>query len=156
MTLVSRQEALRAGHKSYFTGKPCKHGHIAKRQTCDGACRPCKYASIARQRAADPKKFARRRRKWRDCASRNEQRARHKARRRNQVCQCCTAKQVESIYKVARQRKITVDHIIPLAKGGLHCAHNMQLLPHIENSQKGARYDPLIEGVQYLQNLGLA
>jgi hypothetical protein len=27
--IVSRQEAKRLGLKFYFTGKPCRHGHIA-------------------------------------------------------------------------------------------------------------------------------
>jgi hypothetical protein len=30
-----------------------------------------------------------------------------------------------------------VDHIIPLAKGGLHCQTNLQVLTAIENKQKG-------------------
>ena len=155
MKVVSRKDALLAGSKRYFTGKPCRKGHIAERLVSDYHCLPCKYESIARQRAADPKKFARRQRKYHNAAARNEQKARRKARLRNQVCQCCTSKQVESIYRAARQKKFTVDHIIPLAKGGRHCLYNLQLLPHIANSRKGARYDPLVEGAQYLRNLGL-
>ena len=36
----SRAEAKEAGAKYYFTGEPCKHGHIAPRKT-KGACLEC-------------------------------------------------------------------------------------------------------------------
>jgi hypothetical protein len=36
----SRQEAKDTGAKYYFTGEPCKHGHIAPRKT-KGACVEC-------------------------------------------------------------------------------------------------------------------
>ena len=36
----SRAEAKAAGAKHYFTGEPCKHGHIAPRKT-KGACTEC-------------------------------------------------------------------------------------------------------------------
>lgn len=37
----ARQEALRTGQPHYFTGKPCKHGHVAERFTKDGGCIKC-------------------------------------------------------------------------------------------------------------------
>lgn len=36
----SREEAKKTGSKHYFTGQPCKHGHIAPRKT-KGACVDC-------------------------------------------------------------------------------------------------------------------
>ena len=36
----TREEAKRTGAKYYFTGQPCKHGHIAARKT-KGACVEC-------------------------------------------------------------------------------------------------------------------
>lgn len=36
-----RQAAKAAGEKSYFTGKPCKNGHIARRSTASGCCLLC-------------------------------------------------------------------------------------------------------------------
>ena len=36
----TREEAKKTGSKSYFTGQPCKHGHIAARKT-KGACVEC-------------------------------------------------------------------------------------------------------------------
>jgi len=36
-----RQRAKQLGEKYYFTGRPCKHGHIAKRYTSKGICFEC-------------------------------------------------------------------------------------------------------------------
>lgn len=44
--IISRKDALAKGLKRYFTGKPCKHGHIGKRYVIDWGCQICK-ASIA-------------------------------------------------------------------------------------------------------------
>ena len=34
-------EAARMGMKEYYTGRPCKHGHIAERWAMNGACKEC-------------------------------------------------------------------------------------------------------------------
>lgn len=39
--LVSRKEAVERGLKNYFTGKPCKHGHVAQRRSGSGSCSQC-------------------------------------------------------------------------------------------------------------------
>lgn len=39
--IVSREEALAKGQGWYFTGRPCKHGHIAKRSVPNWTCRRC-------------------------------------------------------------------------------------------------------------------
>ena len=38
---VTRRDALARGLTRYFTGKPCKHGHVAERVTSSRACIPC-------------------------------------------------------------------------------------------------------------------
>lgn len=38
----SRAEAKAIGSLHYFTGKPCKNGHISFRYTCDRSCSVCK------------------------------------------------------------------------------------------------------------------
>ena len=40
-TIISRQNAIKSGLKRYFTGKPCKRGHVAERQTNDWSCCKC-------------------------------------------------------------------------------------------------------------------
>jgi len=42
--VVSRQEALAKGLKWYFTGKPCKNGHVAARHTVHRTCYGCSRA----------------------------------------------------------------------------------------------------------------
>jgi len=41
MKIKSRKQAIIDGEKVYFTGKPCKHGHISPRLVV-GACLECK------------------------------------------------------------------------------------------------------------------
>lgn len=54
--------------------------------------------------------------------------------------------EVRAIYKTARDwsaltgEPFHVDHIKPLAKGGLHHPSNLQVLPAAENIRKGASY----------------
>lgn len=38
---VSRSEAKAANVAQYFTGKPCKKGHLAPKFTCSGSCTEC-------------------------------------------------------------------------------------------------------------------
>jgi hypothetical protein len=40
-TVISRQEAEEAGLGRYFTGEPCRHGHVAERYTQNGICVQC-------------------------------------------------------------------------------------------------------------------
>jgi hypothetical protein len=37
-----RTEARLAGAKTYFTGKPCKNGHVSPRYTVSGDCIACR------------------------------------------------------------------------------------------------------------------
>jgi hypothetical protein len=51
---------------------------------------------------------------------------------------------VDALYFVASWLRkqgddVHVDHIVPLAKGGLHVFENLQILPAVENMRKGAR-----------------
>lgn len=41
MEIISRKNALSQGLTHYFTGKPCKHGHVAKRGTASKNCIDC-------------------------------------------------------------------------------------------------------------------
>ena len=41
MQIITRQEAKEKGLSRYFTGKPCKRGHIDERQIRDGYCVSC-------------------------------------------------------------------------------------------------------------------
>lgn len=41
MKIVLRNEALQRNLIRYYTGRPCKHGHIAERNTLTSACLSC-------------------------------------------------------------------------------------------------------------------
>lgn len=46
MDLISRRDAVLAGEKYYFTGKPCKNGHITKRYVENWTCYACILARV--------------------------------------------------------------------------------------------------------------
>jgi len=52
LTPKSRKEAKIAGLRHFFTGRPCKNGHIANRFTANGVCVVCnnEYRTIAYNR----------------------------------------------------------------------------------------------------------
>jgi len=61
----TRAEAKAAGDMLYFTGKPCRHGHVAPRYTSIGKCKACTLVDAKRHyREARPDKAIRLRRKW--------------------------------------------------------------------------------------------
>ena len=45
MDIISRIEAKTAGMKFYYTGKPCKHGHVTNRYVSNNICVDCQSAS---------------------------------------------------------------------------------------------------------------
>lgn len=45
----SREEAKQNGEIYYFNGKPCVHGHIAKRRTRTGYCMECQDTRVREQ-----------------------------------------------------------------------------------------------------------
>jgi hypothetical protein len=57
MELISWSEAKKSGLKHYFTGKPCKRGHIALRQTSALRCMECSKENQA-ERMKDTEKRA--------------------------------------------------------------------------------------------------
>jgi hypothetical protein len=50
MDVITRKEAKALGLKRYFTGKKCKHGHVAERKTMARDCVECieRYNKIGR------------------------------------------------------------------------------------------------------------
>jgi len=49
MDIISRKQAKALGLKWYFTGKPCKHGHVTKRYAT-GACHECMRITTLKNR----------------------------------------------------------------------------------------------------------
>jgi hypothetical protein len=48
--IISRKSARAAGRTFYFTGKPCKRGHVAERYAHNGECVVCSRLRAARWR----------------------------------------------------------------------------------------------------------
>jgi len=44
MKITSRKEAINQGMRTYYTGMPCKNGHLSLRATSSSACRECQKA----------------------------------------------------------------------------------------------------------------
>ena len=95
--VISRAEAKALGLKHYFTGKPCKRGHVAERYVSGNGCVECDRARAlewraanlekarerdravaCKYRAANPGKDRERKRKWRAA---NPEKAREHQRR---------------------------------------------------------------------------
>ena len=54
MNIVSRQDAIAAGLDWYYTGKPCKRGHVDKRSTKYKVCHACNREKVTAYRLANP------------------------------------------------------------------------------------------------------
>lgn len=49
LKVITRQAAKAIGSKTYFTGEPCKHGHVALRRTINGCCTACEAINMKRR-----------------------------------------------------------------------------------------------------------
>jgi hypothetical protein len=59
--VVTRDEAKALGLTRFFTGKPCKHGHLSQRTACNGGCIRCNAITTqALYRIEGPEKRQRR------------------------------------------------------------------------------------------------
>lgn len=56
MEAISPKAAKEAGLKTYFTGKPCKNGHVAKRLVSNSTCLSCSNERVATWAANNPGK----------------------------------------------------------------------------------------------------
>jgi hypothetical protein len=57
--MVNKKEATEKGLTFYFTGKPCKHGHISERLVKGGSCRECKNSISAKKRNENREEYNR-------------------------------------------------------------------------------------------------
>jgi len=61
LVIISRREAFIKNVSRFFTGKPCKYGHLCERQTSNGACIEC----LKINRKKNPEKNKERNKRWR-------------------------------------------------------------------------------------------
>jgi hypothetical protein len=165
--LISRQDAISQGLARYFTGKPCKHGHIAERYTCNKTCCVCGNQGAVKTKTKKPLKIYEENKKWRQSNpdkalgytqkyvqknrdKRNLWTANYREAKRTPAWLTeIDHERIANVYKLATlQSKITgttwhVDHIIPLRGkyvSGLHVPSNLQAIPGVDNVRKNNSY----------------
>ena len=148
----ARSLAKKQGLKRYFTGTPCKFGHVSERSVARASCLECDYAKNAaafQKWYADPKHRHRVLRQVKDWKRANPKKVLATTRNRQ-----AGLKQRMPVWadRIAIQKIYEgcppgyhVDHEIPLhgkAVSGLHVESNLQYLPAQENARKAAQWLP--------------
>lgn len=62
---LSRKNAQILGFKRYFTGRPCRRGHIVERYVSSGKCIECQRLNGKQDRLNNPEKIKLRQKRWR-------------------------------------------------------------------------------------------
>lgn len=65
LKVITRETAKAVGSRKFYTGIPCKHGHISERYVLDGKCCACMSANCHRWHAANPGANAEGNKAWR-------------------------------------------------------------------------------------------
>jgi 5-methylcytosine-specific restriction endonuclease McrA len=130
--------ARQAGQRFYFTGIPCKNGHISERYSSRGACVQCaKEKAKAWQKSNKPK-----------MSEKAMKRHTGKLKRTPSWLNSGHHFEIECVYKycgVLRSIGLNyqVDHIVPLQGknvSGFHVPWNLQVISAKENASKGNHY----------------
>ncbi|MDN0126884.1 hypothetical protein QVO16_07905 [Yersinia massiliensis] len=50
MKIITRTDAAKVGLLKYYTGKPCRNGHLGERYTVNGSCVECNANHTIAQR----------------------------------------------------------------------------------------------------------
>ncbi len=152
MDIITRSQALAQGLRQYYTGKPCKRGHLSERSTNKSMCLECdrlRKALLYQDPVYVDRLNTRRRRRYaNDFKHRAAELARN-AKRRSWVCtdDMENTEAIDAIYEERDHMSefldvpMHVDHITPVTRGGEHHENNLQIIPAATNLAKGARTD---------------
>ena len=166
--MISRQDALKQSLPRYFTGKPCKHGHIAQRYTHNKTCCNCANANANKAKSKNPHKYYEINKNWRqnnpvksaaytqtyirkNIAKRNLWTSNYRQAKDQRMPSWLNSAhlfEMECVYNYCSAlREIGldyhVDHIVPLRGeivSGMHVPWNLQVIPKLDNLEKGNRY----------------
>ena len=163
-----RSVAIDNGEVHYFTGVPCKHGHIAKRRVKDRVCTECDLVAKKRRAEANPEKTREYKReqyeKHKDShlaqkrayrqANKGKINAlvtKRKARVKLRTPLWADTLKIKAYYEVCAffnevngYIKYHVDHVIPLQGelvSGLHVQNNLRVIPWLDNIRKKNRFE---------------
>ena len=150
MKLISRQEAIQQKLTRYFTGNPCKHGHIAEKLLSNRTCVECLLIKKhKRAQRPDVKVLDIARLNAYDKANPAAKLARTRKRQAKQLqrtpvwdpnTHLIIAKyQLAAMLTKASGIEHHVDHIIPLQGkkvSGLHTFANLRVIPGSDNVKK--------------------
>ena len=152
--IVRFSEAKKQGLSKYFTGKPCKRGHIAPRYTAGSTCIDCAALRLSVYQKENKEKKA----VWQDTYRRKnlDKLAVKEARRRASKLDATPRwlspqhlEEIQEIYTYAGKHGLHVDHIVPLKNKtvcGLHVPWNLRAITPEENMIK---HNKLIDEVIY-------
>lgn len=163
MEMIKRKQALEQNLTYYYTGKPCRKGHVAQRRAINGCCTECeKEKNNSESRKAYMAQYADQNRdKIRKIASNWQKKNKGKVNANTALRHTAKMKrkptwlskedklkirclyQVASMYSKHSDQKWHVDHIIPLqgeTVSGLHVPWNLRVIPAIDNMKKNNNY----------------
>jgi len=158
MEIISRKEAKARGLTRYFTGRPCKNGHIAEHRV-SGACVEClrikkrttEYKAQQRKYKVSREKRNASNDKWRrngGQAIKTQLQRKRRARKRSaegkhteqDILDILKAQKYRCAYcRKSIRQKYEPDHIKPLSRGGSDDKRNIQALCPTCNRKKHAR-----------------
>lgn len=153
--MITRKQAKSQGLKTYFTGKPCKHGHIAARSTVCGGCRECMRLRSHARFSENREEYAQKNKEWLEKnPERNRERSRQwrknnpkkhaanhakrKAAKLQRTPSWSNLKVIQDFYEKCPEGH-HVDHHYPLQGetcSGLHVIENLRYLPASVNYAK--------------------
>jgi hypothetical protein len=152
MNILSPSEARALGLKRYFTGVPCKRGHVTERFVSTLSCVECMKGHFSKWRAANEDVDRERCRHWQ--LANPEKTAANIARYENgrelRTPAWADHEKINGVYEEAQRLtaetgiKHHVDHIVPLhgkKVSGLHVHENLRAIPAIENKKKSNLFE---------------
>lgn len=124
----------------------CPHGHTSKRTGALKICHQCRAQGLALYKERFPERMAALDRRRKKPYHHRKRAFKYKAYPRDPDERTTVKKKMMQL-AVAEERyreagiRAEIDHIIPLARGGLHVADNLRLLPAEQNQRKSDSLD---------------